>query len=59
LRKPPVRIYEELLSTEINSITAATISSKKVLEIVNLSLEKVRELIIKGTITGEEHDGTD
>jgi len=57
LRKPPVRTHEELLSTEINSITAATISSKKVLEIVNLSLETVRELITKGTITGEEHDG--
>ena len=57
LRKPPVRTYEELLSTEINSITAATISSKKVLGIVNLSLEKVRELITKGKITGEEYDG--
>jgi electron transport complex protein RnfG len=57
LRKPPVRTPTELLATEINSITAATISSRKVLEIVNLSLEKVRELIKKGTITGEEHDG--
>jgi RnfABCDGE-type electron transport complex G subunit len=57
LRKPPVRSHEELLAAEINSITAATISSRKVLEIVTLSLEKVRELIAKGTITGEEHDG--
>lgn len=59
LRKPPASKYEELLRTEINSITAATISSKKVLEIVNLSLEKVRGLIAKGEILGEEHDGTD
>jgi electron transport complex protein RnfG len=57
LRKPPVRTPTELLATEINSITAATISSRKVLGIVNLSLEKVRELITKGKITGEEHDG--
>lgn len=57
LRKPPVRAPEELLATEINSITAATISSRKVLKIVNLSLDKVRELIAKGTITSEEHDG--
>lgn len=57
LRKPPVRTPEELLTAEINSITAATISSRKVLEIVNLSLDKVRALIAKGKITGEEHDG--
>ncbi len=57
LRKPPVRTPEELLATEINSITAATISSRKVLDIVNLSLDKVRELITKGKITGEENDG--
>lgn len=57
LRKPRARTPEELLATEINSITAATISSRKVLAIVNLSLEKVRELIAKGKITGEEHDG--
>jgi Na+-translocating ferredoxin:NAD+ oxidoreductase RnfG subunit len=57
LRKPPVRTPTELLATEINSITAATISSRKVLGIVNLSLEKVRELIAKGKITGEEHNG--
>ncbi|MGB3861381.1 MAG: FMN-binding protein [Candidatus Aminicenantaceae bacterium] len=57
LRKPPARTPEELLPAEINSITAATISSRKVLQIVNLSLDKVRELIAKGNITGEEHDG--
>jgi electron transport complex protein RnfG len=57
LRKPPAHVYKELLPTEINSITAATISSRKVLAIVNLSLDKVRKLIVKGKITGEEHDG--
>lgn len=57
LRKPPTRDPAELLSTEINSITAATISSQKVLEIVNLSLEKVRELIGEGIITKEGPDG--
>jgi electron transport complex protein RnfG len=57
LRKPAVGTPEELLPTEINTITAATISSKKVLEIVNLSLERVRDLINEGTIIREEQDG--
>jgi RnfABCDGE-type electron transport complex G subunit len=57
LRKPAVDSPEDLLPTEINTITAATISSRRVLEIVNLSLEKVRDLIKKGTITREEQDG--
>lgn len=56
LRKPAVKTPEELLPNEVNTITAATISSKKVLEIVNLSLEKVHELINEGIITrGEQH----
>jgi electron transport complex protein RnfG len=54
LRKPPARAINELLPTEINTITAATISSKKVLEIVNRSLERVRELIKQGKIKTEE-----
>lgn len=57
LRKPPASTINELLPTEINTITAATISSKKVLEIVNLSLERVRELIKQGKINPEEKDG--
>ena len=57
LHKPAVDKPEKLLPREINTITAATISSKKVLEIVNLSLERVRDLITKGTITREEQDG--
>lgn len=57
LRKPPASTINELLPTEINTITAATISSKKVLEIVNLSLEKVRELIKKGEMKPGKKDG--
>jgi RnfABCDGE-type electron transport complex G subunit len=57
LRKPPVRSPADLQMTEINSITAATISSRKVLEIVNLSLDRVRELIKEGKITKEGSDG--
>jgi len=57
LRKPAARTPEELSGAEINTITAATISSKKVLEIVNLSLEKVRQLIQEGKIAKEEQDG--
>jgi electron transport complex protein RnfG len=56
LRKPAVGKPEELLPSEINTITAATISSTKVLEIVNLTLERVRELINKGTIVREKQD---
>jgi hypothetical protein len=45
------------MPTEINTITAATISSKKVLEIVNISLERVRELVKQGKMNPEEKDG--
>ena len=57
LRKPAVSSPEALLPTEINTITAATISSKKVLEIVNLSLERMRKLIKEGIVVREEQDG--
>ncbi len=57
LRKPPVKTIGALLPTEINTITAATISSKKVLEIVNLSLERVRGLVAKDKMNLEEKDG--
>jgi RnfABCDGE-type electron transport complex G subunit len=57
LRKPAASLPEDLRPTEINTITAATISSRRVMEIVNLSLEKVRTLINKGAITREEQDG--
>ena len=57
LRKPPASTIDKLLPTEINTITAATISSKKVMEIVNLSLQRVRELVKKGQINPEDKDG--
>ncbi len=57
LRKPPSSTVEELLPSEINTITAATISSKKVLEIVNFSIERMRELLRQGTIAIERKDG--
>jgi len=57
LRKPAAGKPEELLPSEINTITAATISSRKVLEIVNLSLERMRNLINEGTILREPKDG--
>jgi RnfABCDGE-type electron transport complex G subunit len=57
LRKPPVDRIDKLLPTEINTITAATISSKKVLEIVNLALKMVRELVKQGKISTESKNG--
>ena len=54
LHKPPASSINELQPTEINTITAATISSTKVLEIVNRSLQRVRELITQGKIKTEE-----
>jgi electron transport complex protein RnfG len=59
LRKPPAIAIGKLLPTEINTITAATISSKKVLEIVNLSMERVRELVKQEKINPEEKDGNE
>jgi len=59
LRKPPVNDIERLQPSEVNTITAATISSNKVLEIVNLSLERLRELIRQGKIDIEEQDGSE
>jgi electron transport complex protein RnfG len=56
LRKPPVSSIDILRPGEINTITAATISSKKVLEIVNNSLNRVRELIQQGKIDAEKKD---
>ncbi len=53
LRKPPAGSQEELAPMEINTITGATISSKKVLEIVNFSLERLRELQKEGRLEGK------
>jgi RnfABCDGE-type electron transport complex G subunit len=54
LRKPPANSLEELGPSEVNSITGATISSRKVLEIVNSSLERLGELQQEGKLTGAQ-----
>jgi major membrane immunogen (membrane-anchored lipoprotein) len=46
----------ELLPTEVNTITGATISSEAVLSIVNTSLEQVREIIKEGKLSSEAQD---
>ena len=56
LRKPAVSAAEELLPSEINTITGATISSEAVLSIVNSSLEHARRLIKEGKLSNEAHD---
>jgi electron transport complex protein RnfG len=56
LRKPAVSAAEELLPTEINTITGATISSEAVLNIVNSSLERARILIKEGKLSSETRD---
>jgi len=53
LRKPPVDSPEELSPSEVNTITGATISSEKVLEIVNASLRRVNALKKEGKIGRE------
>lgn len=52
LRKPPASSLEALSSSEINTITGATISSQKVLGIVNLSLDKLKKFISQEKIAG-------
>ncbi|MFQ6037900.1 MAG: FMN-binding protein [Candidatus Aminicenantales bacterium] len=54
LRKPPAASPEDLAPNEINTITGATISSTKVLDIVNLSLERLRALQKEGHLVGGE-----
>ncbi len=56
LRKPAVSAAEELLPSEINTITGATISSEAVLSIVNNALEQARMLIKEGKLSSEVHD---
>ncbi len=51
LRNPPAGSIEDLAPSEINTITGATISSTKVLEIVNFSLERLRKLEQEGRLT--------
>lgn len=54
LRKPPAGSMEELAPSEINTITGATISSRKVVEIVNYSLDRLGKLRQEGKITGAQ-----
>ncbi len=56
LHKPAAASPEELSSSEINTITGATISAQKVLEIVNFSLDLVRKIKLEGKLTIEEQD---
>ncbi len=56
LRKPAVSSPEELGSSEINTITGATITSEAVLNTVNRSLGRVRQLIKEGKVSSGEQD---
>ena len=58
LHKPAAGSPNELTTTEINTITGATISSESVLSIVNLSMEKLKDKIEQeGQLGGNEKDG--
>lgn len=54
LRKPAVDSPEKLSPSEVNAITGATISSEKVLDIVNLSLERLKQIKQQGKLLSEE-----
>ena len=56
LKKPAVSKLEDLAPSEVNTITGATISSEAILNIVNLSLDKLRELQGNGKLLSEEDD---
>jgi len=54
LRKPAVQTPDQLSSSEVNTITGATVSSESVLNCVNSSLEKARKLKAEGKFRIEE-----
>jgi len=56
LRKPAVRSQDKLAPNEVNTITGATISSDKVLNIVNQALEKLKQMKQAGKLISEEND---
>ena len=56
LRKPPASSPEELSTSEVNTITGATISSESVLNTVNLSLKRLKRLKIEGKFAIEERN---
>lgn len=57
LHKPAASSLEELAPAEINTITGATISSEKVLEIVNISLDNLRTMQREGKFGSEDNNG--
>lgn len=57
LHKPAVQSPEELGPSEVNTITGATISSEKVLGIVNLSLARIKDLTKEGKLKKEDSHG--
>lgn len=56
LRRPPAISPEDLSSSEVNTITGATISSESVLNTVNLSLERLKRLKTEGKFAIEERN---
>lgn len=56
LRKPAAKAPEELSSSEVNTITGATISSEKVLEIANASLEQLKQIKKEGKLTDNREE---
>jgi len=57
LHKPAADAPEDLASSEVNTITGATISAEKVLDIVNLTLAQVKELKKGGRLKKEDGHG--
>jgi RnfABCDGE-type electron transport complex G subunit len=58
LRKPAVDSPENLDPSEVNTITGATISSEKVLDIVNSSLKRLKAIQKQGKLSSEEKNAT-
>lgn len=56
LHKPAASSPQELSASEINTITGATISSDKVLGIVNLSLEQLKKIKLEGKLGSGDKD---
>lgn len=54
LRKPAVDSPEQLDAHEVNTITGATISAQKVVDIVNRALEKMKSLKQEGQLGGKD-----
>ena len=56
LRKPPAGMPEDLGASEVNTITGATISSEAVLNMVNISLERLKRLKSEGKLKRVKSD---